>query len=59
MKIDFTSLLVSAIVLLAASQAAEGLQTPVALFIRGVATGLAIVCAVTGLVLYGKATAKG
>ncbi len=49
---DYTSLLIAGVLLVAASQAIERVESPAAQFIRGVAVGLAIACCVIGLVLY-------
>jgi hypothetical protein len=59
MKLDFGSLLVAAVVLLAVGQAIERLATPFAQFVRGILIGLSIACSLIGLVLYSKSSSKG
>ncbi len=56
MQIEYGPVLVVAVFLVALSQALDGLQTPLGEFVRGVVVGLAIVCSVLGLVLYGRSS---
>ena len=57
-KYDYGTLFLMAIFLVTTSQAAEGIQTPVGRFIRGVAIGMAAACSLIGLVLYMQSQKK-
>jgi hypothetical protein len=59
MKYDFNALLIAAVLMLAVSQTLDGMTTPLARFLHGLLIGLSIVCSVTGLVLYTRASRKG
>jgi uncharacterized membrane protein YphA (DoxX/SURF4 family) len=58
MRVDYGSVLIAAVLLVAVSQTLDGVQTPIGLFFRGAAVGLAIVCSVVGLVLYGRSSSR-
>ena len=57
-KSDYSSLFISAILLMVVALAAEGLTTPVEQFIQGVLVGMSIACSVIGFAVYAKAHKK-
>jgi hypothetical protein len=59
MKDNYSGLLIASVLLVAISQALEGLNTPVASFLHGFLIGLSIVCSVVGLVAYSRSAGKG
>jgi len=54
LKADFSTLLVSGVILLIVSQALEGNPSDIAQFVRGVCIGLSMVACILGLYLYAK-----
>jgi uncharacterized membrane protein YccC len=52
MKYDYTSLLISATLLIGVAVATDGLTTPAGRFVNGVLIGMSIACSLIGLVLY-------
>jgi hypothetical protein len=58
MKDNYTALLIAGVMLVAVSQALEGMATPLAQFLHGVLIGLSIVCSAIGLVLYARSAKK-
>ena len=59
MKDNYSALLIAGVMLVAISQAIEGMISPLAVFLHGVMIGLSIVCSVLGLVLYVGSARKG
>ena len=58
MRSDYGAVLIAAVLLVTFSQALDGNQTPVGLFVRGVAIGLSIACSLIGLVLCGRSSRR-
>jgi hypothetical protein len=54
LKADFSTLLISGVILLTVSQALEGTPSPTIDFLRGVCVGLSLVASLTGLYLYAR-----
>ena len=57
-KSDYSSLFISAILLITVAVATEGLTTPVEQFIQGVLIGMSIACSVIGFAVYARAHKK-
>jgi hypothetical protein len=58
MKDNYSALLIAGVMLVAVSQAIEGMTSPTAVFLHGVLIGLSIVCSALGLFLYARAPRK-
>ena len=52
LKADFSTLLISGVILLTISQALEGTSSPIIDFLRGACVGLSLVASSAGLYLY-------
>jgi riboflavin transporter FmnP len=58
MKLDYQTILVIAVLLVALSQVLDGVQSPLAPFLHGLLVGLSIACSIIGLLLHGRRSAN-
>ena len=60
MKQDYSSLFISAALLVAVGLSVDGITTtPTEKFVEGILIGMSIACSLTGFILYARSSKKG